>query len=739
MSLHIHRLDGCALTPLAHYLKALAVLRLVSEQKDPSARGWWEGERFFLATCLDREGLVRFFLDEYAPSPIVAPWNGGSGFYPKDNQDAITAIANSRAPRLAGYRDAIIFAAQQVKFLDQSPKGTEKELVLQRFRAECSNDQLPWIEAALTLAADGSPAYPALLGTGGNDGRLDFTNNFMLRLTELFRCDTDTAEPAGETEPLLLAALFGRPTDQLQKNAIGQFFPGSTGGANSTTGFEGPSLVNSWDFIFTLEGAICFSSGLMRRANSKEIPQAAAPFAVRSTPSGYASAGESDAGARGEQWFPLWDRPFSLTAVRQMLSEGRSAIGRKTSTRGIDFARAVARFGVARGISGFQRFAYIERNGQANLATPLGCWMVQEQPHQNLIDQVAGWVDLLDQAGKKKKAPASIGRAARACEEAMLACCRRGGWAASWQNLLMALGRAEQTLLASPKFSGDPRKRLRPLPPLAPAWLVAMDDGSVELRLAAALASQYGLKPGNPEALDWHDQVRRHFLPLAADKQGRIFTPPSFAVANETLQDQPEVVFTGRNLPSDCTALLARRLHNRPGGGLNLDGRFRVTLDDIGLLLSGRVVNMPRLSALAWPLTALSWHEPELPRLSQQRTCEKHPADGLLDLYGLLRLAHLPGGSLRSQQLELEVRADPAILRRLLSGLPGRAVALAAQRLQASGLRPFLNRAIADRGEALLLATSLAFPLQKREYEHLALRLTRPSAVLSATEAEPII
>ncbi len=86
---------------------------------------------------------------------------------------------------------------------------------------------------------------------------------------------------------------------------------------------------------------------------------------------------------------------------------------------------------------------------------------------------------------------------------------------------------------------------------------------------------------------------------------------------------------------------------------------------------------MPRLSALAWPLTALSWHELDLSQLSRPETCEKHPADGLLDLYGLLRLAHLPGSSLRGQQLELEVRADPAILRRLLSGLPGRAVALA--------------------------------------------------------------
>lgn len=36
--IHIHKLDGCAPTPLAHYLKALGILRLVAEQADPNAR-----------------------------------------------------------------------------------------------------------------------------------------------------------------------------------------------------------------------------------------------------------------------------------------------------------------------------------------------------------------------------------------------------------------------------------------------------------------------------------------------------------------------------------------------------------------------------------------------------------------------------------------------------------------------------------------------------------------------------
>jgi len=46
MTLHLHHLTGCSPTPLANYLKALGILRLVAEQSDASARGWWQDEHF---------------------------------------------------------------------------------------------------------------------------------------------------------------------------------------------------------------------------------------------------------------------------------------------------------------------------------------------------------------------------------------------------------------------------------------------------------------------------------------------------------------------------------------------------------------------------------------------------------------------------------------------------------------------------------------------------------------------
>ncbi len=77
-------LYGCAPDSVDHYLKALGALRLVAEQLDPQARGVWLGDAFALDQTKDE--IVAFFLNDYRPTPIVAPWNGSSGVYPSDKR-----------------------------------------------------------------------------------------------------------------------------------------------------------------------------------------------------------------------------------------------------------------------------------------------------------------------------------------------------------------------------------------------------------------------------------------------------------------------------------------------------------------------------------------------------------------------------------------------------------------------------------------------------------------------------
>jgi CRISPR-associated protein Csx17 len=121
MTIQRHILKGCSPTPLANYLKALGILRLVDEQADTETRGWWEGERFCLLTKLSKEELEAFFLDKYAPTPLIAPWNGGSGFFPKDNRKSINAIAASKAERFGDFRIAIDAGYESMS--GERPKG----------------------------------------------------------------------------------------------------------------------------------------------------------------------------------------------------------------------------------------------------------------------------------------------------------------------------------------------------------------------------------------------------------------------------------------------------------------------------------------------------------------------------------------------------------------------------------------------------------------------------------------
>lgn len=66
-------LDGCTPEPLMGYLKSLGVLRIVAEQADDDVRGYWSDGVFVVESNLDRDGLIQFFLDEYRPTPIIAP------------------------------------------------------------------------------------------------------------------------------------------------------------------------------------------------------------------------------------------------------------------------------------------------------------------------------------------------------------------------------------------------------------------------------------------------------------------------------------------------------------------------------------------------------------------------------------------------------------------------------------------------------------------------------------------
>jgi CRISPR-associated protein Csx17 len=614
-------LAGCMPAPLASYLKALAALRLVALQADAGVRGRWTGDRFALRTALTADELVAFFLDRYAPAPVVSPWNGGSGFHPKDQRAALERIERSGSPRLASYRQTIPAARAAVA------GETAKTAIVARCRATFPDAAVEWLDTALVLMAD-DIRYPPLLLSGGNDGRLDFSNNFMQRL-----CDVLPELAPGErerSEGWLRAALFDEPSPPLRDAAVGMFNPGAAGGVNATAGFEGASLVNPWDFVLMIEGTLLFAGAAARRLGNQAATTAAFPFTVVPSTAGVALGASPAERARAELWLPLWGTPSGLAEVQHLCAEGRAEWRRRQARDAVEFAQAVAALGVARGVDEFERFAIHQRMGRSHVATAVGRVQVRRRPEVDLLAEIDGWLRRFrDCVGDG--APAALVECRQRLDRAIFDLCQHGGPAAT-RAVLVELGRAELALARRPELAADVRRL-----DLSPSWLRAVNDGSPAFRLSAALGS---LGAGTER-------------PLRADLAGGDLQP---------------------------SALLRRRLLDAQAAGdprLAFQARRPAPLRDVAALLRGEA-GVEEVAELAAALSLVRWPRPG-------DTGPEPLPPSLPRAYALLALCRLPF-ALELRGTGYDVPVEPGIFATLAAGRIGDAVLRAARRLRGSGL-----------------------------------------------------
>ncbi len=693
--MHTLPLPGCTPTPLAAYLKALGLFRVLSQQRpDASPRAYWQGNSFMLVSTLDGDALRDFLIHHYAPSPLVAPWNGGSGFYPKDNTDAVEAIAASSAPRFAAYRDTLTAARAAIASLAliEKPDADRKERLLLRCRNTFSETALDWLDSAFVLTEDGAK-YPPLLGTGGNDGRLEFTNNFMQRLCELFDLAEHAAPATRESVALLDNALFATPARGLSDKPIGQFSPAVGGGANASTGFDAKSTLNPWDFVLALEGALLFAAATIKRLEGTEPGQLVYPFCVQASGSGYGSSASADEkDARCEIWMPLWQAPVHLVELQTLLAEGRAQVGKRPAKNGVDFARAIASLGVDRGIGEFQRYGFHVRNGLAYFATPLQRLRVQrDSVTSDLLAACDGWIQRFFSKAKAANSPGSVARAARRLESAILAQCAAAqtDHRPTAQELLASLGDCERALATSAKWTGE--NYLKPLPPLPAAWVEAACSADPEFRLAASLAS-LGL---------W---VNKQFFPLRRHLEPVKVVPGDSAWADWD-DDAADVVSSDCDATSLLCAILRRRLLlAQKLGGDSWPEYARLTAwpADIAAFIEGRF-DEERFIRLLWALSLVTFRdEDRTPRLPRPAPDDALPPA----FYGQLKLCF-------AQKLpeDRQVPVTPSIFHLAASGDGARASEQALRRLHASSI-PVAHVHITLSGRAAeRSAAALLFPL----------------------------
>ena len=683
------KLEGCRPEPLAHYLKALGVLRRVSAQKDEDARGWWDKDVFWLKTNLSTEELNNFFLFDYKPTPIVAPWNGGSGFYPNDRKLAINAIANSDAFRFADYRAVIRIAYKLIDSfgLSQKPEVDEKQRLLLACRSRFPETSTAWLDAAYVLT-ENEAKYPPLLGTGGNDGRLEFTNNFMQRLTELF--STDDGEPNSPAATWLSNVLYANPINGLLDRAIGQFNPGAAGGANATAGFEAKSLINPWDYVLMLEGSLALATASVKRLGRNEGGVLSFPFTVRAVGAGYGSAAITDENPRGEIWLPLWSSPAKISEVLALFSEGRAQVGSRPAVNGVDFARSVATLGTDRGLRTFHRYGFHVRFGKNYFATPLGRWEVNLRPEANLIEEIDPWLRRFRRACQGRNTSARMKRSLRNIEDKIFKLCQAGGKRAL-QEVLVALGETESAVALSPRFRSE--HNLSPIPNLSEGWLKQCDDNSTEFRLAAALAS-IGMRENlEPVDLDkW---------PTWTKNDNR---PPAVVWGNGALNDNLFAVLSRR-----CMDAQRNKLDSLP-----LSGVCNASLKEIEDFIYGRV-DESRLEQLLRGLILINWRK--------VRTCSSTIKGRCLpSAYALLKLVHLP-----VMLRDISIPYNANIAKRAWTGDMTDASRLAARRLVSSGFIPMASTIYETPEVSKRIAASLLIPISNRSIETLASQILRPA------------
>lgn len=691
-------LKGCTYEPMSAYLSALAVLRLVSEQKDPDAKGWWDDLGVFhLDSCLDEEGLVNFFLEEYRPTPIVSPWNKGSGFYDKGKGKCkcIDAILNDKSERLDSYREIlnITFEIINNNKINKSNLESLKNELIKICRDSFSESAIEWIDASTIITPDGKSVFPPILGTGGNDGNLEFSNNFMSSIQEMFLNKFEISKT------LLKNAILDEKTDSLQNISIGQYDPSRTGGFNQGDGIENKDefKANPWAFILTFEGTIPWASSVVKSKNLKNRGDSLlrSPFTVRSVQVGYNSSAGNEK-SRAEIWAPIWKNPTNYREIKSFLSEGRANVGRNMAANSIEFAEAVRSLGVDRGISDFVRYNLLERRGKSYLALPAGLFNVHYKQESDLMRELNPLLSQVDSTLGGDNIPTSFKSARRKIDEKIYDSLLYGG-KTNVKSLISAIGQFEKLISRSGSTS-EPIIR-RPISGLSPRWIEFADDGSLEVRIAAAIASIRSTGGVGP--------IRANLSPVDPKRPSQWST------------GRGQFSWEGNSIYARLSSVLARRMMDAERLGVNhnpLWGAIRLSAKDINAFIEGHI-DESLVENLIFGFSWIDWNKKnDLDELNKT-LFEKDKkwnvpvkASIVLRSYALLKLLFMPDG-IKKADVRVIIKPESSIIPLLRAGRIKDACTIADRRLRTQNFIPFTS-SFPDRGNGLQISAALMIPIR---------------------------
>lgn len=361
MAGNILELRGCTLEPLGNYLKGLGVFRLIAEQADPQARAWWKNgilhvlQHKWQDKATAATEIVCWLLKACRFTPLIAPWQKGTGWLPIGKRDAggdaLAQLISSDAAGVSYYRSAFESMAslcglqlgpdpakwvaefrsrrkhlgdtkEQAEKQLKSKTATEDEKRAARTKiqeVECNplwkataNDAdafllrslrnqstakpvLKWLDAVGLSASrsktDDVPRWFRILASGGGEASGQYIVNHQQRLKTVLLDDQE------QSRRQLEASLFSENrAGALQIGVLSaMYYPAYVKNWNSTQAFlpDGQRFVNPWDFILLLEGTLVWSlAATKRKGVTKE--RASFPFYCRGSFGGSATIGPKE-------------------------------------------------------------------------------------------------------------------------------------------------------------------------------------------------------------------------------------------------------------------------------------------------------------------------------------------------------------------------------------------------------------------------------------------------------------
>ena len=692
-----HVLRGCRPDSFLSYFKALGVFRVLAKNLDSTARFAFREDAAIVHTERSRQEIEEFFLVEFSPTPILNPWNKGSGLLKGAKspgaEATVASILATQTSRFAAYREAITVATAAIETANlRGPMNDadKKKLIVALYRARCPEAALEWLDSAIILGAS-QTSFPPLMGSGGNDGRLDFGVNFA----ENALIVTGEAVKKGIVVADLLRDAFDGTgyAMLLRGSGLGQFAPATAAMFNSGNSTSSSPLSNPWDYVLTFEGAVAFSGALVKRASAYERPSF--PFMFTSVAAGFGSASSSE-DTHGEVWLPIWRGTASWSAIAALLRRGRLEVdvsdscrtSRRVARSSFDAVYGALTLGVASGIERLERVVLLKRNGLAFTGTSAGAIVVRDRvdpAFSSLSRETLQWISHT----RNKQIGSQAAVAIRSYEDAVYAYAatrfegvdRR----VALQEMIVALGSVDRAVALAPP------KEHRPLPFLDESLLDIdgpLDDGSAEHRIARALASYGGHRGANLSS-----QLRFDLVGVRLGSRNEL----EYGHVRETLW-RPDTL-------SMLASICARRARDVAGAKDDSDAACmlssesfvnesdfeelfagEVDIDRVGRLLLGYALITPK----AFRILRGGYSRASLVDGTAKRADFK--ISEIPCAFALLKLAfdrtphpnfeRTADGQRRQEPLDAE------LVSLLLTGLPDRAINLAARRLRASGFAP---------------------------------------------------